>query len=127
MTLNQIGNIKMKIITNAFLALLVLLSSEAYGQSMMVKLAPNESRTISNHYLWTMNATCTIEANASVKKILIRVVKQNGKVNGRTLNTGQSTSVLVHDQDSLSVSADAGAEVNLQNLSHDAVKANCSA
>ena len=109
------------------LMLMTLFCVKNYAQSMTLKLAPKESKTIENHYLWTLHATCTITANKSAKKIRIHVIKLNGIVNGRSLKTGQSTSVTVHNQDSLSVSADAGAEVNLQNLSHDAIQASCSA
>lgn len=117
----------MKLIVSAMLVAMIGLSTQAYGHSMTVNLAPNESKTISNHYLWTLNANCKIQANQAAKKILIRVVKQNGTVNGRILKTGQTTSVTVKNEDHLFVTADAGAEVNLQNLSHDAIKANCSA
>lgn len=105
---------------------MLLVSFQVDAQTMSLQLAANESKSITNNYMWTINATCSIETSDSIKKIHINVVKNHGKVNGKNLANGQSTSIQVHNKDNISVSADPGAKITLQNSSQESVKATCS-
>ena len=116
----------LKIIGLSLLTSIALVSQQVHAQSMDLKLAPHESKMISNNYMWTINATCTIQSSDSKKKIIVNALKNNSTVNGRTLSSGQKTSVLVGNHDNIVVSAEPGAKVTILNGSVDAVEANCS-
>jgi hypothetical protein len=102
-----------------------LATSSVYAQHMDFNLAPKASKVVKNPYLWTLSATCTITSKDK-NKISVHVLGNTGVVNGKNLTVGQSTSVLVENKDSISVSAEPGAQVTLHNMSDDAVQATCS-
>lgn len=102
-----------------------LISAPVYAQKM-IKLSPNESKSLTNTYLWTINATCNIQGSETKSRILVRVMENEGRVNGKSLSKGQATSVNVKNKDNISVSAEPGAIVTLVNLSNDSVQAVCS-
>jgi hypothetical protein len=103
---------------------LVLMSSYAYA-GKVIKLSSKESKSLTNHTLWTLNATCNIQGKQSKSKILVSVIENNCKVNGKTLSKGQATSVTVKNNESISVSAEPGTTVNLINMGTDSVEAVC--
>ncbi|MDP3562064.1 MAG: hypothetical protein Q8R83_07805 [Legionellaceae bacterium] len=110
----------------SMLACIALVPFQANAQTMNLKLAPNQSKTISNSYMWTINATCTIQTNDSKKTLVVNALKNNSQVNGKHLSSGQKTSVTVHNNDNISVSAEPGAQVTIFNSSVDSVVASCS-
>ena len=105
--------------------LAIAMSSNVHAQHMNVNLAANASKVITNHTLWTLNATCTIQTKAQ-HKIVVSVLDHNGIINGHNLRIGQVMSVVVHDHDSIAVSAEAGTRVTLQNMGTDPIQASCS-
>jgi hypothetical protein len=109
----------------ALTILTVFMTSNAHAQHVDLKLAPNASKEIANPYLWTLNATCKIQCKTP-NKIVVSMLDHKGVVNGRNLSTGQAMSVVVHDQDSIAVSAEPGTRVMLQNTSGDPIQASCS-
>jgi hypothetical protein len=109
----------------AFLSI-ALFSLSANAHQVNLKLVPQASKLIENKYIWSLNATCKIQCNESKNKIMVRVVKNKGIINGKNLSGGQATSVVVHNHDSITVSAEPGAQVNLLNLGTDVVQATCS-
>lgn len=91
-----------------------------------LKLNPNETKLLTNSAPWTLNATCTIQGQHNNKsKIRISVLKNKGTVNGRSLATGQGTSVIVKNNSSISVSAEAGTQINLINMGGESLEAIC--
>ena len=96
-----------------------------YAQQMNLELSPNASKVITNHYGWTLSATCTIQTTTK-NTIRVSILDNKGTVNGRNLNVGQVMSLVVNNHDSLSVSAEPGTKVTLQNLSHESIQATCS-
>lgn len=107
--------------------LIVSLSSQAYAHQMSLRLNPKMSKVVTNNYAWTLEANCTIQAQKAKNKILVSVLKNKGRVNGRSLANGQATSVYVNNNDSISVSAEPGATVNIKNLGTGSILASCSA
>lgn len=105
--------------------LVLLFNTNAHSQQMQLKLAANASKVITNHTLWTLNATCTIQ-NKDKNRIVVGVLDNKGIVNGRNLSMGQAMSVTVHNHDAIAVSAEPGTKVTLQNMSSDPVQATCS-
>lgn len=105
--------------------IMVLTSSNAYAQQLSLNLAPNGSKVMTNHFIWKLNATCTVKTKAQ-NKIRVSVLDNKGTVNGRNLAIGQATSVVVHNHDNISVSAEPGTTVTLENMSDDPIQAVCS-
>lgn len=106
------------------LCITILASSDVYAHQISLNLAPNGSKTVTNSFGWTLNARCTVKTK-SKNKIRVSVLENKGSVNGKSLATGQATSVVVEDQDAISVSVEPGTRVTLQNLSEDPVQASC--
>lgn len=103
-----------------------LLSFSTYAQKT-IRLSPNETKTLKNSTLWTLNATCSVQSSTQVNgKIKIIVLKNNGKVNGKSLSTGQGTSITIKNNSSISVSAESGTQINLINLGNQELQAVCS-
>ncbi|KTD63910.1 S-Ena type endospore appendage [Legionella spiritensis] len=102
------------------------ISIQAYAQKT-ISLAPNENKLLTNSALWTLNATCHVQSNKTVRgKIKISVLKNQGTINGKKLSTGQATLVTVKNSSNISVSAEAGAQINLTNLGAEGLQAVCS-
>jgi len=116
----------LKVVGISLLTCGLLLPFQVSAQTVNLKLAPKQSKVIANNYMWTINATCTIQTNDSKKTILVNAVKNKSQVNGKNLNSGQKTSLSVQNNDSLTVSAEPGAQVTILNLGADEVKASCS-
>ena len=115
-----------KFIYLSVIILIGCLSTPLHAQKTL-KLSPNETKSLANNSLWTINATCTIQGTPKTKsRVRISVLKNKGKVNGRSLATGQATSITVKNNSSISVSADAGTQINLINLSSEGLQAVCS-
>ncbi len=98
-----------------------IMSSPVYADRV-IKLNPNESKSLTNHALWTLNATCNIQGKS---KILVSVVENTCKVNGKHLTKGQATSVNVKNHERITVSAEPGTTVSLVNMGSDSVEAIC--
>ena len=109
-------------ITTTVLALIMSFSAAAQH---IIKLSPNESKSLSNPTLWTLNATCHIQGGKGQHKIQIRMIDKTGHINGHALANGKTTSVHVNNKEQIAVSADAGATVHLTNLDNDPVEAVC--
>ena len=106
-----------KLFDLSIFTLIIFLSTPVCAQKT-IKLSPNETKLLTNNTLWTVNATCTIQSNEQTNsKIKISVLKNKGAVNGKNLSIGQATWVTVKNNSSISVSADAGTQINLINLS----------
>ncbi len=101
------------------------ISSSAYAERV-IKLSPKETQSLTNHSFWTVNATCNIHGSLTKSKIVVSVVANKGKVNGKNLSKGQATSVNVKNNDNISVSAEPGTTVTLINLGDNSVQAVCS-
>lgn len=108
------------------LTVLTLATPKVYAQQMNLQLAANGSKVVTNHFAWTLNATCVIQTK-SKNKIRVSVLDNKGMVNGKNLATGQTTSMVVQNHDTISVSAEPGTKITLQNMGSDPVQATCSA
>jgi hypothetical protein len=114
-----------KIINFSVILLIGIISSQAHAKTLELK--SNESKLLTNSAIWTLNATCTIQGtHKTSSKIKIGVLKKNGTINGKSLSTGQFTFVTVNDNSRISVSAEAGTQINLRNLGHEELQATCS-
>ena len=117
---------KMSVTMLSVSVVLVMMAHSSTVEAMNLKLAPHTSKRFENHYLFALNAKCTIQTTHKNNKIIFRVTENTGCVNGKPLKKGQTTSLIVNNQDAISVHAEPGTTVNLQNTSDDAILANCS-
>lgn len=101
-----------------------LMSSQALA-GKVITLNSKESKSLTNHSLWTLNATCNIQGKKVKSKILVSVLENNCKVNGKKLTKGQATSVTVKNNENIHVSAEPGTTVSLVNLGSESVEAVC--
>ena len=99
---------------------------QGHGQGMNLTLNPNQDKVIANNTPWTINATCKIHADSTKKTIRVDGIKNTSLVNGRSLTAGHSTSLIINDRKTITVSAEAGAEVTITNLSNGTIEAVCS-
>ena len=103
----------------------MLISSHAYAQNV-IHLSPKESKSLTNNYVWTLNATCHMQVTKTTSVIVVSVLDNKGRVNGKELEKGQTTSITVKNNENISVSADPGTTVHLVNMGTDSVQAVCS-
>ena len=114
----------MKLILKMTVLSLILSSSTAVF-AHTIKLSPKETKSLTNHSPWVLNATCNIEGSVNHGKVLVSIVENKGKVNGKNLSKGQATSVNFSQNENISVSADPGATVNIINVGEEKVQADC--
>ena len=114
----------LKVCMTAAVLVFGLISSPAYA-GKTIKLSSKESKSLTNHTLWTLNATCNIQGTKAKSKILVSVLENNCKVNGKKLTKGQATSVTVNNNETISVSAEPGTTVSLVNMGTESVEAVC--
>ena len=100
------------------------MSSPLYADKV-INLGAKESKSLTNHTLWTLNATCNIKGKIGKSKILVTVNENQGNINGKKLSKGQATSVDVKNNAHISVTAEPGTKVTIRNLSNDSVQADC--
>lgn len=113
-----------KIIKSLLLIGSVVLSAQLEAKTL--SLAPNETKMLANSAPFTINATCNVHANHPINaKVRIVVLKNQGVINGRNLSSGQGTSVRVKNNSNISVSAEAGTQINLINMGSEHLEAVC--
>ena len=104
---------------------LLVCSQSLQAQNMNLDLQPKQNKVLSNTTLWTIHATCQIDAGSSKKTIKIKGNKDGGQVNGRELPVGQATSLTVYSVKTVEVTAEPGAQVTISNMSDEPIKAVC--
>ncbi|KTD67983.1 hypothetical protein Lste_1141 [Legionella steelei] len=116
-----------KIMSLSLFIIIGLFCSQSNASQKTIKLNPNETKSLANNTLWTLNATCVVQStHLNKSKIKINVVKNCGSVNGKKLSTGQGTLIKVKNNSSVSVTAEPGTQINLINLGTDDLQAVCS-
>ncbi len=106
-------------------ATLIAFSAPIVAQGVNLSIGPHSTQVFENNYMWALNATCKIQCKDK-NRIMVKVMKNTGRVNGRNLSSGQKTSLAVHNNDYITVSAEPGTKVNLLNLGTGPVLAKCS-
>jgi len=113
----------MKLILKMTVLSLILSSASVFAHT--IKLSPKETKSLTNHSPWVLNATCNIEGKVNHGKVLVSIVENKGKVNGKSLSKGQTKSVNFSQNENISVSADPGTTVNIINVGEEQVQADC--
>lgn len=113
-----------RLIRSALIGWMIVFSGFVYAQKL-IKLAPQESKSLTNSFAWTVNAICSIQNTSSNGKVRIEIVTHKGRVNGKNLSQGQGTSLSVKGHDNIAVSAESGTKVNLKNVGTTEIQAAC--
>lgn len=108
------------------LAITLFYTAQTQAQNVNLDLKPKEDKVLSNSTLWTIHATCQIQAGTSKKTIKIKGVKDGGQVNGKELGAGQATSLTFSTEKTIKVTAEPGAQVTIMNMSAEPFTATCS-
>ncbi len=107
--------------------LVAVFAQPARAQSMDISLAPHGSKLIENNFSFSLDANCVVRSQGEGKQtIRLHVLKENGVINGKKLDKGESTSVVINGSKSVSVHAEPGSKVNIQNLGDGPLEATCS-
>ena len=112
-----------KLLASFMLASVAMFSLQAHALRTL-SLGPNQSQHFRSPI--ALNANCTIQSNNQAANVIkISVLSNHGVVNGKTLSPGESTSVSVRHNSTITVSAEAGTEIDLLNLSAEGLLASC--
>jgi hypothetical protein len=104
--------------------------SLAPGMFIEYELPINDPQIFFNIFFWELKASCTIltdAPNAPVSPLLVTMLRKKGSVNAIPLFTGEKMGLTVHPGDTLDITADSGAKVELVNLGEKSIRASCSA
>lgn len=96
------------------------------GSGVQYKLEPNDPQLISNQYLWTVSAVCTIKSKEKDSFLAITVTRKEGTLNGKRMSKGDSRTLRIEYGDEISITAVSGAEVELLNAGNKEIITECS-
>ncbi|MFJ1268285.1 hypothetical protein ACD661_06935 [Legionella lytica] len=86
---------------------------------------PNQPLILANYMFWTINANCVITTENPSATLKVVAIAKKGKINDIPLAAGESIQVPVFNGETLRLSADSGARVEITNLEQLTVKASC--
>ena len=86
----------------------------------------NEPQVLSNPIIFTIKAVCTITSNNESNLLSFSVLRKSGTFNGNKIMAGDSMSYVVHNDETISITALPGAQVELINLGEETMVATCS-
>lgn len=116
-------------ITALFSANTYAVDSQPLSQSVTVEyeLPANQPQTFINYMFWAIDASCIIHTEDESDEFFVRALAKKGKINDKPMVAGESLFVTVHPGESLRLSADSGAKVEITNYGEHTVKATCTA
>jgi hypothetical protein len=95
------------------------------GKGIEYTLEANEPLLISNPYLWTIKAVCTVMNKDDDNFLAFKVTRKQGKLNGVELLTGDSMTLRLHSNEKMNITAVSGAEVELLNIGNRPIITEC--
>ncbi|WP_119343019.1 hypothetical protein [Facilibium subflavum] len=85
---------------------------------------PQQPVVIKNPLFWGISATCSISiASQNPQKIMGKMLKKSGTINGQ--NVGDKLILEIKNGDSMRISADGLAQVEITNQGDETITANC--
>ena len=96
------------------------------GMGMEYVLPVNEPQVFANPIIFTIKAVCTVTSENESNLLSFSVLRKSGTFNGTKLLTGDSMSYIVHNDETISITALPGAQVELVNLGEQNIMATCS-
>ncbi len=95
------------------------------GSGYQFELPPKQPQIISNPFVWESTAVCVISSGLEDFDVFFKVTRKKGSLNGKKMSAGDSAQLTLHAKDKIKITAAAGAEVELTNLSEKTAKAEC--
>ena len=119
----------------SFLCALSLMANGAFaatthvfriGSGVDYVLPVNEPQLISNPFLWTIKAVCTIKSDDNDNFLSFKVTRKTGTLNGTKFSAGDSMKLSLHANEKIVITAVPGAEVELINVGTKLIRTECS-
>jgi hypothetical protein len=96
------------------------------GMGIEYTFLVNEPQILVNPIIFTIKASCTINSENEENLLSFTVLKKSGSFNGTKLMAGDNMSYVVHNDETISITALPGAQVELINLGEETMVATCS-
>ncbi|WP_419421066.1 hypothetical protein ACNVED_07155 [Legionella sp. D16C41] len=104
------------------------LSASSYATDLASRhyeFEPNQAKILTNPFVWQLSMKCKLVTKSNKNVLTAVMLKHSGKVNNHALKEGQHVSIKVKNNDDLTISVDASAEVEITNHGSSTVVANC--
>ena len=96
------------------------------GSGVEYVLLINDPQVITNPFLWTIKAVCTIISKEETDNFLsFKVLRKSGSLNGTKLSLGDSMTIHLLQNEKMYINALPGAQVELLNIGDETITANC--
>ena len=95
------------------------------GVPVEIILPSNVPQVIPNVFMWAFKGHCTIVSDEQDNFISFKALRKSGSVNGIKITEGSSLDLIVHPNDSFSVTADPNSKVEILNTGDTTIKAIC--
>lgn len=119
----------MKIKQKGIISLVAIaLSTSAYATNLPSRhyeFEPNQGKVLTNPFLWQLSMACKLSTKAEGVVLSAHMLKYSGIINNYVLKEGEEVSVDVKDNDTLTISVDASAQVEITNHSMLVITADC--
>lgn len=102
--------------------------TNAYSDTFITRnyeFKPGEPLLLNNPVWWKINIRCTITTQDEEDLLSGTMTKNSASINGLELKQGESTSILVKNNDSMFIVSESGAQVQITNYGQSLVKAKC--
>jgi len=97
------------------------------GLTVDFNFPPNSPQVLTNSFFWTLTAKCVVIGDDKANNMHVKMLASTGKVNNTPLKKGDVMDIIVHSNDTLSLVANPGAQVELTNQGEHTIKAACTA
>ncbi|STX28954.1 Uncharacterised protein [Legionella beliardensis] len=107
----------------------LVLSSATYATDLLAtrhyEFEPNQGKVLTNPFLWQLTMTCTLSTQDEKSSLTAHMLKYTGIVNNHVLKEGEEVSLDIKDQDTLNISVDGSAQVEITNHGASVITADC--
>ncbi|HAF87882.1 MAG: hypothetical protein CMF38_01170 [Legionellaceae bacterium] len=117
----------LRFISTGLLCAASFISTHTFAASVSFDFMPHQSEVITNFTIFPIKATCLIslqneQDNATLH---VKALRREGTINNFPLKKGDEIDVTVHHGETITLSAQAAAQVEFTNTSDIPVKAMC--
>lgn len=95
------------------------------GSGYEFDLPAQQPQTLSNPFLWEVNAVCVVSSDVDDFDANFKVTRKKGSLNGKKMSAGDSQTLTLHAKDKIKITASPGAEMVLTNLGEKNAHAEC--
>jgi hypothetical protein len=106
----------------------IVLSASSYAADLVTRhyeFEPSQGKVLTNPFLWQLSMTCTLSTQADKNTLSAHMLKYSGIVNNHVLKEGEEVSIEIKNNDTLTISVEASAQVEITNHGASLVTADC--